>query len=124
MEYSSLEDAWGVQSFETPLPAFNDGNSNRQQWEPQQGAYPVAGPWGYRPATDVTKAPAGVLNPVAAVYMREGTAGVLRLLPAQAVEELKSQLGGNTIHAVAAVLLCGFVLLLMWDVLNRARTVN
>lgn len=117
MEYSSLEDAWGVKSFESSAPAFPDARPPMENWEPATSQYPVAGPWGYRPAHEYKPS----LNPVAAVYLRDGVDGLLRLLPAHATEELKVQLGGSNLHTIATVVLAGFVLLLIWDILNRAK---
>ena len=103
MDYSTLEDVWGVKTFETPAPALAGG------WEPENSSRP----------------PDAVRNPVASVYFAQGVDGVLRSLPAHAIADLRARFGGTgggpALHMVAAVLLCGFVLLIMWDVLTRTR---
>lgn len=115
MQFSTLQEAWGEHTFATPYPQLWP-EQDRGQWEPQPTDAPIAGAWGYRPPM------AGrANNPVADIYMREGIAGILRMLPLQAVDDLKGHLGGSSLHAMAAILMCGFVLLILYDILNRAR---
>lgn len=117
MEYGTLEDVWGVKTFETAQPLLQHQPDLRAGWEPEPTQHPVSGAWGWRPPARSSA--------VTAVYAAEGLDGVLASLPRHAVEELRARFaggsGGAGVHAVAAVLLCGFVLLIMWDILTRVR---
>ena len=132
MDYCTLEDAWGVKTFRTQLPA-----PAPRHCEPiQAGRWPVSGPFGYRQAAPAAPfssrsegtgfqpgqdtAPSG-LHPVALAYMQDGVEGLLRVLPDAAIDELRARLVVGGLNVVAGVLLAGFVMLLLWDVLLKRR---
>ena len=81
----------------------------------------MSGPFGYRPELARQQETRPVLNPVAEVYVEEGIDGVLRSLPIQAVNELRSRLMGQNLNLIVGLLLMGFVLLILWDVLFKRR---
>lgn len=118
MDYCSLEDAWGVKSFRTLVPQLNapprasEPNSN--------GKWPVSGPFGYR-AHPQDKEDVSSMHPVTMAYMQGGVDGVLMALPANALDELRSKLMVGQLNIVAGVLLLGFVLLILWDVMFKRR---
>ena len=130
--YAALEDIWGVPSFSTPecrqapeQPANNPYKNRSYQSSFLKKHRPVSEPMG----------PAHVL---ASLYDSYGMQGILRNLPGGAVRELRDMLEPRdagmrgmqqdalltpalSLSTVASLLLCGFVALIVWDVLNRAR---
>lgn len=114
MDYCSLEDAWGVKSFQTNLPDVPPPAREKQDVEPQD--WPVSGPYGYRPQQ---YKPASNLNPVAAAYLYGGTDSILQALPQQAIEDLRSRLQANNFNVLAAALCFGFAIIILRDVLLK-----
>lgn len=118
MDYCSLEDAWGVKTFRTQLP---DPAGPGYPADPAtNGQWPVSGPFGWR-TPGGPKQEAQPMNPVTMMYMNGGIEGILAALPPQALDELRAKLMVGQLNIVAGVLLFGFVVLILWDVLFKRR---
>lgn len=118
MDYCSLEDAWGVKSFVT-----GDMPTTKQRCpDPvSRGAWPVSGPFGYRPPRQDLPQQIQNMHPVSECYLHNGVDGVLQALPQQAIDDLRSRLAVSNLNTVAGLLLFGFVLLIVYDVLFKRR---
>lgn len=132
--YASLEDIWGEPSFATQQPAVPENIYKSRQYQSkmlrkQQQQQPV--PW-------VPPAPAATPDPLTAaaaqLYNALGARGLLKHLPAGAAADLRGLLCGKDepgvlrlrmpsvdMQSLVSVLLCGFVALLIADVLSRFR---
>lgn len=98
--------------------------SNRRCPDPiSRGSWPVSGPFGYRPpnqSPERAQPPQGV-HPVSECYLHHGVEGVLQALPQQAIDDLRSRLAVSNLNTIAGLLLFGFVLLIIYDVLVKRR---
>jgi hypothetical protein len=126
--YASLDDIWGVPSFETtPAPV-----PDNKQYKSRQYQTNFLRRHKQQRMVNVPDGPTADPMVVAELYDTYGIRGILKYLPDQAVRELRELLcqgsgdgpglmAGIDMQTVVACMLCGFVLLILMDVMGRIR---